>query len=177
MTVPAATTTVVIPGLKRFTGRIRNDRSLSLRVTKMWEARYRGFTYKRFVTFSRGGGDWAPLSPRTIAARRKGRGTGTIAILRDTSQMLNAMLPSMQNAPGALSEHGPFLLVIGYGGPAKHAGGGSATIADIASFHNDGAGHLPQRKIIVPPSSDVMKAMAGDCERVLKDQSKKDVNG
>jgi hypothetical protein len=39
-----------------------------------WAARYRGFAQRRFDKYSKGGGDWAPLKPATIAARRQGSG-------------------------------------------------------------------------------------------------------
>lgn len=37
-----------------------------------WAKRYEGFTRRRFVTYSRGGGTWAPLAQSTIDARRTG---------------------------------------------------------------------------------------------------------
>lgn len=38
-----------------------------------WGARYLAFTRRRFVQHSRGGGDWKPLAPSTIRARRAGK--------------------------------------------------------------------------------------------------------
>lgn len=37
-----------------------------------WGKRYEGFTRRRFVRYSRGGGTWAPLAQSTIDARRTG---------------------------------------------------------------------------------------------------------
>ena len=38
-----------------------------------WGARYLAFTRRRFVQYSKGGGDWAPLAPSTVRARRAGK--------------------------------------------------------------------------------------------------------
>jgi hypothetical protein len=45
-------------------------------VLQQWGARYLGFTRRRFVTYSQGGGDWKPLAESTIKARRSGRVAG-----------------------------------------------------------------------------------------------------
>jgi len=37
-----------------------------------WVARYLGFARRRYVRFSRGGGDWPPLAPATVRKRRRG---------------------------------------------------------------------------------------------------------
>jgi len=53
-------------------------------VLQQWGARYLGFTRRRFVTYSQGGGDWKPLAASTVRARRSGRvaGLGKLAGVR-----------------------------------------------------------------------------------------------
>lgn len=139
---------------------------------KKWAARYRSFIQERFANFSRGGGDWPPLKASTIRARRKGRKKGgglTAAILRDTNTLFNALSPEFTNKPGAIQEEIPFGVRVGYGGPGKYTkkNKGTATIADIANFHQIGAGHLPVREIIVQPSERLLQQMGDDMNKAL----------
>lgn len=158
--------------LKRFIRAVSQDLRLSgsgpiRKAIKQWAVRYRSFVRERFDKFSKGGGDWKPLSKRTLAGRRKGKGVGLVAaILRDTGTLMAALQPTFTRKPGALERDIPFGVRVGFGGPARHKGG-KATIADIASFHQEGKGRLPKREIIVDPSRGVLNAMASDMERAL----------
>jgi len=73
-----------------------------------------------------------------------------ISILRDSGKLMEALSPSMVNAPGRLQNLIPFGIEVGFGGPALHPGGKSS-IADIATYHQVGNPNLPQRQIIVHP--------------------------
>lgn len=127
---------------------------------KQWGARYRSFAQRRFVKFSRGGGDWPPLK----RARRRGA-KGAAAILRDTGLMFAALGPSL-GVPGQLHENIRFGIATGYGGPGKYPSG-QASIADIAGFHQAGKGSLPVRKTIVKPDARTTRLMASDMERAM----------
>lgn len=163
---------------------------------KQWAVRYRSFAQERFDKASKGGGGWPPLSPATLRRRRKGkkagrnRAGGNVAgrnkagrlvdsrgrfvravkasILRDMGILFAVLSPTFSGKPGQLEQNIPYGIRVGFGGPHKHASGGSATIADIASFHNNGEGFLPKREIIVEPTANVTAAMATDMERALK---------
>lgn len=217
---------VNLDGLKQFSAALSANLAATengpiRRAMRQWAVRYRGFVQQRFVTNSRGGGDWPGLSLATIYARRTGRGakaktrgvettrlmrqvaslrgrkakalgkrdyakvrkiglqitkakarisglmTG-VAILRDTGTLFLALTPTWSAKPGALEQHIPMGVRVGYGGPQRHAKGGGATIADIASFHQTGAGHLPVRRIIVDPTPQLVDAMRDDMERALR---------
>jgi hypothetical protein len=67
--------------------------------------------------------------------------------------------------PGAVQTNIPFGIRVGYGGFGSYPDG--AKIADIAFFHQIGAGFLPVRKTIVNPDNATLKAMRGDMERAL----------
>lgn len=100
-------------------------------------------------------------------------GGGNYAILRDTGALFAALAPTVQDAPGAFEQQLPFGVEVGFGGPARHPapeGSKSAppTIADIAAFHQFGAGHLPKREIIVDPTQEVTNEMANDMDRALQ---------
>lgn len=172
-----ATVRLNLEPLKRFAAAIRADLRLRKnnairRGMVQWAGRYRSFAQTRFIKFSKGGGDWAPLAASTKAGRRKarkGRKKGaarSFSILRDTGLMFKALNPVWSRKPGALQEDIPFGVRVGYGGPAKHPGG-KATIADIAGFHDTGAGNLPKRQIIVKPDTKLYVAMAGDMDQAL----------
>ena len=167
-----------LDGLKRFRSQIeqnlRGTTNGPIRAAlRQWGARFRGFIHERYSDFSRGGGGWRALDKKTIAHRRKGKGGGgaaiVAAILVDTGTLKNSMDPKMAKPAGSIQQDVPFGVLVGYGGPARHPKG-NATIADIAHFHQSGAGNLPDspaRTIIVPPSGHVQSLMAGDMERGL----------
>lgn len=125
-------------------------------VYSKWIIRYRAFVQKRFNKLSRGSGEWPPLR------YRKG------SILRDTNTLFTVMAPTLQAPGGSVND---FLsdksgVEIGYDGNQSHPGG--ATIAQIAFWHQTGAGNLPIRKIIVPPDNTTLQAMVMDMERALR---------
>ena len=62
------TVTVDLSGFGRLDKELRHGGPRTTRVLKKWAVRYRGFAERRFVRFSRGGGDWAPLK----AKRKRG---------------------------------------------------------------------------------------------------------
>lgn len=153
--------------LKRVAAEIPN------RVFRVWAMMYRSFIQLRYDRFSKGGGNWKPLSKATLAARRRkgtrrrkkfkaGASTSLSmrpAILRDTGVMFNALSPEFRRRPGQLQKQLPSAILVGYGGPHRHPGG-KATIADIASFHQTGEGRLPKREIIVDPDRETLDDMA-----------------
>lgn len=143
---------------------------------KQWGVRLRSFLQERFAVYSRGGGNWPPLKPSTIKRRRKGNTKFGLsaAILRDTGTLFNALTPEFTGKPGAIEERIPYGIRLGYGGPGKYTKkyGGIATIADIASFHQVGAGYLPKREIIVPPNEHTLELMAEDMSRAIEKMRK-----
>lgn len=161
-----------LEGLKQFKDEVNAGGEIAQKILKVWAARYRAFAQRRFSAFSRGGGDWPPLAPSTIAGRRRGRGRGGVAILFDTGTLFRALDPTL--GPGGIEDRRYWSVTVGYGGPSRHPSG-SATIADIASFHQSGGGHLPQRKVIDFPSEEVESAMAKDAERLLNERAKEHI--
>lgn len=118
---------------------------------------YRSFAKERYSRLSRGGGEWKSLSQRTKNARRGGKKKGaTFAILIDTGLLFNVLNPVL--APGAIQETRGSAVRLGFGGPSAYPDG-KATIADIASFHQFGAGKLPKREIIVEPDRVTLELM------------------
>lgn len=127
--------------------------SRNRKVLELWTLRYRSYIQRRWNSFSRGGGDWAPLKYREGS------------ILRDTNTMFTAMTPAVNAPPGSIND---FLsdnsgVIIGFGGTAAHPGGPS--IMQIALWHQEGAGNLPKREIIVEPDSALKTQMLEDLKR------------
>lgn len=158
-------------------------------VFKQWAARYRGFAQERFDTYSKGGGNWAPLALSTIEGRRKGKRKNTIrsslardtahggrlvsaggsfSILRDTGLLYAALTPEFRGLPGQLQEAIKGGVTVGFGGPGRHKGSTKATLAEIASYHQEGGGRLPKREIIVAPSEEIQQKMVDDLERGIR---------
>ena len=162
---------------------------------QLWAVRYRSWSQLRFDLYSRGGGDWQKLALSTIKRRRHGTKSNVlklrqilaakpeqanspqpsmgdgVSILRDTGLLFAALAPIFAGAPGALQETIHFGIRVGYGGPQRHIKGGKqarATIADIASFHQNGnLPRLPQREIIVDPPEELLETMADDMTKAL----------
>jgi hypothetical protein len=148
-----------------------------------WEARYIGAMRKRFVDNSRGGGDWPKLASSTIFKRMRERNDGNPAILRDTGILLNVLTPLVA-VPGKFFEFLSMGIRTGFGGSAIHAlqkalktkkskrkAGRTITnmtIADIAKFHQEGGGNLPQREILIEPDNVLVDLMAGDLQTALQ---------
>ena len=151
-----------LTGLNRFARAMRDGSPAMTRTLRQWAVRYRSFAQLRFDLFSRGGGDWPPLKESTIRRRRQ----RTDTILRDTGTLFRALNPVLGN-PGSFEQLEPMAVIVGFGGPGAHPSG-TATIADIAAFHNFGAPpNLPQRQIIVEPPQAVIMLMSLDAERNL----------
>lgn len=156
---------------------------INRKVFYKWAVRYRSFVQRRYDVYSRGGGDWPPLSAATIkrrkpAARRKNAVKGSaqprqVSILRDTNTMFTALTPALVAPAGSVNQ----LLTdgtgieVGFAGNATHPGG--ATIAQIALWHHVGAPPNPVRQIIVLPDRPTIQGMENDLSaahsKALKD--------
>ena len=128
-----------------------------------WAIRYREFVQKRFVRLGSGGGEW----PRLKRKRKRGK-LVRAKILRDTGALLAALSPVFSSAAGAIQRRINKGIRVGYGGPAKHSKG-RVTVAQIAHWHQVGAGNLPVRKIIVQPSRRVRQLMGQDLIRAARE--------
>lgn len=133
-----------------------------------WGIVYRSAMQARFDTYSRGGGDWAPLKESTL--KRKRRGGKSASILRDTNTLFTALSPQ----PGARGQHIQLLadgIEIGFSTSSPHPAGNGASVADIAGFHHYGGimGVPPQREILVKPDAETEARITEVTERALVD--------
>ncbi|HQU42143.1 MAG TPA: hypothetical protein PK867_05000 [Pirellulales bacterium] len=138
-----------ISGVKRTKGRVTTARLDELH-DRLFRAKRAALEAKKAALQER-----ASESVSGMQAIESGSG---ISILRDTGLLFNALAQQFVGAPGAIENKIPSGIRVGYGGPGRHPDG-TATIADIASFHQEGGPHLPQRKLIVPPDDRTTKKM------------------
>lgn len=155
--------------LRRAVVTARTDSSGPMRAMfRQWGVRYLAFTRRRFVAYSRGGGDWKPLAPSTILARRaKGGGTRSAQRAklrrqrkrsRDAGRIaaITARIQAVESGAGVsiLRDTGTLLAALSPGAPGNlfrfvsrgvvvgfensRHPSGKATIAQIAAWHNLG---------------------------------------
>lgn len=138
------------------------------RVYTQWGVRYLAWTKRLFIKNSNGGGEWPGLKKPRMRKRRGKKRKPAIQnksqkILRDTGTLFKALTIK---APGNLFKIIKKGIYVGFGGPSRHKGG-AATIADIAKFHHNGEGNLPERKILHQPEGKLVKQMLNDLKRAI----------
>ena len=139
------------------------DRELLVKCLNALASVYRSMMLKRYDLFADGGGNWKPLSPVTLAKRRKGKGGGSDKILIDTKGLIEAV--GSMTAIGASNYINGSCITVGFSDEA-HDGGESYN--QVATLHQNGGwtiidGHrvfVPQRKILVPPDTKQQKFLA-----------------
>ena len=136
-----------------------------------WGGRYMAFTRRRYLKFSRGGGDWAPLAESTKARRRKPRrghvGSRSMSILIDTRTLFNALTAG---STGNLSQvlKNPGGIRVGFAEGVQHGMDG-ITIRKLAVIHDQGLGNVPKRTILVPPDKVTENGMMKDAGTAMQD--------
>lgn len=134
-----------------------------------WGTRYLSSMKRKFVENSAGGGDWPPSVTALMREARRIRKSGRkirykpgkrmsprISILVDTGTLRRGLDVGVA---GNLFQPHIFGIRVGYGGNEMHPKSNTATIGEIASFHNSGTNRLPQRRIIWPPDDNVKSFM------------------
>lgn len=160
--------TIKTPGLDRMRKAIKNNPRLSSSIVNAWSIIYRAYIRQRFLRLSRGGGEWPPLKQSTIKARRKGKGDGSPAILRDTGALMASLQPSL--GTGGLIQQTPrplgFTAFLGGGGTYKSG----PTLTQVATWQHEGAGRLPARPILVQPDATTIDRMGQVGLRIVTDE-------
>lgn len=124
-----------------------------------WALVHRAFLLRRFTTFSRGGGNWRPLKPDTVAAK----GSSGILIDRGFLKMgLGAGIGLIRTDIGQMIR-----LTIGFNNKRKHPRS-QLSIADLATIHHLGLGVVPARRILVPPDAQAKEELKNTMTRVVK---------
>lgn len=116
------------------------------KMLKQWGIIYLAEQRRRFQKFSRGSGDWQPLSDEYAEQK------GSTIILILTGVLFNALSPG---APGNVFKRTKNGLIVGAVGEGQTSKG--FTIAALAEAHHEGSGNLPARPIIEAPGRDTVK--------------------
>ena len=156
---------VKIDGLDRLRKAIQANPALGRDIAAAWSTIYRAFVRQRFVAQSRGGGEWPPLAASTVARRRKGRGNGSPAILRDTGALLAALQPALGNEGLLQATPRPLGFTATLGGGRSYKNG--ATLVEVATYHHEGAGRLPARTILVVPKAQTIRTMSAKAKQIM----------
>ena len=120
---------------------IASGRGVVREVMKSYERIYRNFVIRRFDLYSRGGGDWKPNAPMTIALKRSS------AILVDTRQMRLGLATAVRT-----SEIGKDFVTFQFRNEAIHPTA-KVPIAELLTKHDKGL-TVPKRPILVLPDDD-----------------------
>lgn len=138
-----------------------------------WGQLYRAEMLERFEKLTRGGGEW----PYLKFVRPKNRQAGTVDprqqnILWDEGFLVGSLQPEIQMAEskGGWQEIRDNTITIGFAKIVKHKRG-HLTVQDIADRHQAGNG-VPQRRILVPPSDELIEKMLQWAEKALMEGKK-----
>lgn len=179
--------------LKRFQQSLDPQSPVMDRLFRRIAAVYSAFTRRRFVAYSRGGGGWPPLAASTLRRRRKGKGTGKAAILRDTGLLFMALTIG---AAGNFLRRTRAGIVYGFG-DNQHprrvvghrvktnkrtgaqtkgrrillttAGASATTLRQIAIYHQEGGPRLPRRVILAQPDAQTARQFDGMVRRAVNE--------
>lgn len=155
--------TVRFPGFAGIRRTLLENPQLNKEINVAWTLIYRAYIRKRFYINSRGGGDWPPLKPATIAHRR---GT-TASILIDTGLLFAATAPDLdQGGLIQINEKGDVGISATLGNGGAYPDG--VSIGDVAKWHHEGAGNLPVRKILVTPNTETLNTMRNVARRIIR---------
>lgn len=149
-------TRIDLTGLGRFKKYLSRRPGPIKQALSEWGHIYESFIRRRFVKYSRGGGDWQPLKPATVLAK------GNAIILRDTDLLFKSLKPEIKSITG-LKPGAKLKATIRVPGNAAYDTG--VTVGDVLIWHQYGTSRMPQREVIVSPDSTTKHLMG---ERLKK---------
>lgn len=122
---------------------------------------YLAFARRHFVEQSKGGGEW----PKLKTKRKRNKDANKQLILRDTGFLLQSL---SMGVAGNYFDANINSVTVGFD-KVPHAGDNDATLREIAVYHNEGAGNLPQREILVEPDAATQKRMIVELQRMFNE--------
>ena len=91
---------------------------------------------------------------------------GTVSILQDTGKLFSQLSPEILVLSSTTKTGGKFKAQVTYGGTAAYPNG-KATVTDVMSFHQEGGGKVPRRKILVNPDPKTQGQMEKSGKRII----------
>ena len=147
-------------GLDSLTKTLENNNNELQECFEEWGNIYIDFLTDRFEIYSLGGGDWAPLRPSTIKSKKRKGSALPAAILRDTDKMFGSIGERIEAKKDGCE-------VMVFSGRKRYPNGMS--LQDVVMMHDQGAGLLPQRKILVPADKDATQKMTEVLVKTLEE--------
>ena len=148
--IPIAHLVIDFSGARAFVRRVRSGGSATTRGHRKAANRYLVWLQKRYQKYSMGGGSWPALAESTIKRKKQNK---------------RVILVEFMDLYGALavrrSGKNQYTVGIFSSEPARRS---DKTLRQIATLHQHGEGRLPQRQIVVMPSSHVNRAMRKDIQ-------------
>jgi len=164
----AASVVLNLRNLDRFKRELRGGRSREVRgALDEWGRLYADFTKRRFVKFSRGGGNWRQLAQSTIEAKRRRGAANPTRILVDTGLLLGELEPRVGGFSGVRSTKRGMQLRLDMSAMSSSYARGNTT-GDVAGYHNTGGGRLPRRQIFIQPTKELRRKMAQAMQRAIR---------
>ncbi|KKN74300.1 hypothetical protein LCGC14_0392390 [marine sediment metagenome] len=149
--------------LKRLLKELRGKRKQLDKMYKQWGIIYMAAMRRRFRNFSRGGGNWEPLTASTIEAK------GSTSILIDLGFLFNALTPGASGNKFQRTRDG---IIVGMVGAGNHPPSG-LSIAELADVHHTGKG-VPARELMVgpEPGGPIIKQFIKAAQRAIENTAR-----
>lgn len=129
-------------------------------VFKAMDRIYRAFVRLRWRTFSRGGGNWKPLRPRTIARK------GHARILFDTELAYDSVSPEFEEVFSIKPDkRTQFKADVTFGSKKQYPSG--ITVNEVMGYHQEGTDNMPARPVLVSPDLRTKKSMEKKCKELI----------
>jgi phage gpG-like protein len=155
--------TSVVIDARKFRSRMQKLGMLieSKEITKLAGLDILAFVADNFQTEGASGGSpWQPLSPFTIARRRKGRGGGGIKILQDTGRLKQSFISGR-----------PDNVFRQFGGKGIDVGT-TVSYAPKHEFGDSGPPRIPQRKML-PTRDRAQEIAAKSIEAIIRERTRR----
>lgn len=120
---------------------------------------YLAYVRRKFVENSRGGGLWPPLKRK----RKRNKSLDNQAILRDTGFLLQSI---SLGAAGNYFQNDINSVTVGFA-KVPHGNDNASNLREIAIYHNEGQGNLPQREILLAPDAQTQDRMTLELKRLF----------
>jgi hypothetical protein len=129
-------------------------------IFKVMDRIYRAFIRLRWRRFSKGGGNWAPLSPLTV--KRKGNDL----ILIDTKLAYESVSPEFEEVFSILpNKRTQYKAVVTFGSKEMYPSG--ISVNQVMSYHQEGTDSMPARPVLVSPDTATKRNMERKCKEEI----------
>lgn len=139
-------------GARAFVRKVRSGGSNTTKGHRKAAERYQRWLQKRYKSYAMGGGDWEPLSEETVKRKKRNKNV----ILIEYMNMYNSL---------RVRRSGKNQYTVGIF-TSQQARRSDLSIRQVATLHQHGnpETNLPQREIIVMPSSHINREMRRDIQ-------------